>query len=308
MRGRSESLLERYSPGYSTAVPSFDGAQLYLAGGGPQRAVIGTEADERIVVDLESLGDGLTEAADRPLVPASFQPGGVSGPAFIWAVAPDDGSAYVARVDPATLDVVAGPTPVDRPPGPLHLLGDGRILLDSWDGASVMAVLDGDLVGDPATLDDSNGLRSLVGHDPTTGVVALGADDGRIAIFDPMSSSIRTLAVLPGAMSLAAFSPDGATLAVALNDLGVQLVDVKTGDLLGAPMAGSDIDFDVQPSVRWSADGASVWYESGGDLHEVAADPAVWIDTACRVVGRDLTAEEWQRFVADEGPSVSACA
>jgi hypothetical protein len=49
--------------------------------------------------------------------------------------------------------------------------------------------------------------------------------------------------------------------------------------------------------------------------HRYPLDPAVWLAEACRIVGRDLTPEEWRRYVPTDpyratcsdlgGPSVS---
>jgi len=50
-----------------------------------------------------------------------------------------------------------------------------------------------------------------------------------------------------------------------------------------------------------------MWIFATGKLLEVPLNPERWIEKACQVVGRDLTREEWDRYVPGDEPPMSVC-
>ena len=36
-------------------------------------------------------------------------------------------------------------------------------------------------------------------------------------------------------------------------------------------------------------------------------DPPIWRDEACTLAGRNLTEEEWERYLPNEGPRQATC-
>jgi WD40 repeat protein len=108
-----------------------------------------------------------------------------------------------------------------------------------------------------------------------------------------------------------AWRSDGLALASAGGDGTVRLWDGATGQELGGPLRGHEID-QYGPtsvnSVAWRPDGA-VLASAGGDgtvrLWDVS--PVSWQARACRVVGRNFSQAEWQRFVDPDTPYQCTC-
>jgi len=46
---------------------------------------------------------------------------------------------------------------------------------------------------------------------------------------------------------------------------------------------------------------------TSGRLLEIPLDPERWVERACDIVGRDLTSDEWQRYVPGDEDVQSAC-
>jgi WD40 repeat protein len=99
--------------------------------------------------------------------------------------------------------------------------------------------------------------------------------------------------VFPGFTLALAASPDGRWLAGLGTDGELALFDLTARELVGRPLPpphGGGWGFPA-----WSTDSTAVtvWYESGDTVRwEVDADR--WIDRACQVAHRDLTADEWR--------------
>ncbi|MDH3683166.1 MAG: WD40 repeat domain-containing protein, partial [Acidimicrobiia bacterium] len=117
----------------------------------------------------------------------------------------------------------------------------------------------------------------------------------------------REVTIVPtfGPVSSLAFARDGAVLAIGTADGSVRLWDVER---------------EVSRGVLWrSGVGISngAWYEEESDsiwvvvsdtqLVRLPLDPDIHLDRACEIVGRDLTQEEWDRFVPGGGPVRSTC-
>jgi WD40 repeat protein len=91
---------------------------------------------------------------------------------------------------------------------------------------------------------------------------------------------------------------DGSTIAVRGGDGVVTLVDVASGVQVGPAFTMTPDD---QLYASLAIDGSTLTY--GGGLHSairvVDLDPETWIDAACRIAGRNLTAAEWATYVGD---------
>jgi hypothetical protein len=88
-----------------------------------------------------------------------------------------------------------------------------------------------------------------------------------------------------------------------VSDRTVRLVDVATraqlGDGIRVPLAeiGASLRPDGRVLAVHSTFGVALW-----DL-----DPTSWEDAACRVAGRNLTREEWDRYVGELAPYRATC-
>ncbi len=106
------------------------------------------------------------------------------------------------------------------------------------------------------------------------------------------------------------FSPDGRYLADTTLNGGVRLWDAKTGvgygdrELIASDRPVSvepDFDFPEPARAAFSPDGR--FLAIGGIDNRpmlLRIDPAVWAQRACAVAGRNLTREEWNRYLPDE--------
>jgi WD40 repeat protein len=101
-----------------------------------------------------------------------------------------------------------------------------------------------------------------------------------------------------GGVNSVAFSPDGKRLASSSGDYTVRLWDVETGQPLGEPLKGHDNNV---MSVAFSPDGqhlasgstdSTVWLWDV-DLHS-------WQQRACGIANRNLTPEEWRKYLSDQ--------
>lgn len=179
---------------------------------------------------------------------------------------------------------------------------------------------------------------------PDGGLFVFGSD-GTVNVFD--STGARTdVAVAHGGDALVtAFDHSSGLLAIAAGPLGVTILDLATGNL--EPVPGDDfvaglgfarsgellIITRVDGSVRiWDMDrrsdsgviplgsGAkvlsplwyddltdSMWIATSGDLTRISLDPKRWVQRACEIVERELTADEWRRFVPGDAPAEPAC-
>jgi WD40 repeat protein len=94
-----------------------------------------------------------------------------------------------------------------------------------------------------------------------------------------------------------AFSPDGATLAVAGWDNTIRPVDVETGQPLGVPLS---LHTDRIAGLAFSPKGeylaSSSW---DARIYIWTMDPDAWRARACMYAGRNLTRQEWATYLPD---------
>ena len=143
-------------------------------------------------------------------------------------------------------------------------------------------------------------------------VVAAGSDGlvafsgiGGLAILDPLEEGSSVLIEGLGTVVGMTFVDGGRHLVTVESDGTVQLWDAVTGASIGMLVDGGG---STPSSTPWfDSDLGTVWVASAGRLLEISLDPARWIEKACEFVARDLTQDEWDRYVPGDLPLRSTC-
>jgi WD40 repeat protein len=196
----------------------------------------------------------------------------------------------VAEADDA---VGAYPAPGD---GLYVMLSDGR--LRTYDSSGSM------------TSEIPTGLFNLsfATGDETSGRLAFGGFWGELptgaVIVDPASSQVQVLPDV-GRVANLRFVRDGELLVVISLDGTVRLWDVESGEFAGVIWDGTG----ANPGNALTYDEAtdSLWLFSSGRLLRLPLDPDRWAERACEIAARDLTQEEWDRYVPGDEPLQTSC-
>ena len=144
----------------------------------------------------------------------------------------------------------------------------------------------------------------LIAVDPVSGRVVVASTRGEVVIIDPATGDTETLPTLEPVSNIG-FGRDGELLAVTGLDGTIRLWDVERNASAGVAWSGAGA---VGGSPSWfDADSNSMWVASSGKVLNIPLGPAQWVEQACDVVGRDLTQDEWDRYVPGDGQRQSAC-
>jgi WD40 repeat protein len=87
------------------------------------------------------------------------------------------------------------------------------------------------------------------------------------------------------------FSPNGQLLATSGNGGNLLLFDATTGEAIGTHLTTTG-------ASAFAPDGNTLLILSDtGEVHRFDVDPSSWVRRACSIAGRQLTADEWQRYL-----------
>jgi WD40 repeat protein len=120
----------------------------------------------------------------------------------------------------------------------------------------------------------------------------------RSSILPPIEGHTRTITSID-------FAPDGHFFASASVDGTIMLWDLKTYERLGPPLIGHEGRVE---SVAFGPDGHTI--ASGGEDGTVRIwdmDVESWLRRACFIANRNLSREEWSRYLGADMPYRKTC-
>lgn len=179
----------------------------------------------------------------------------------------------------------------------------------SVDGGLHVLALDGMLT----TYDAAGGLLSefdtgagevqIITLDPETERLAVGTFGG-VALIDTITGETQQLQGGEKVTNLG-FARNGSMLVITGADGTVRLWDLERNAPAGLVWDGTGSVFS---SPSWyDPETDSVWVATSGLLMEVPLDPQRWVQQACDLVGRELTEDEWERWIPGDDPPQSTC-
>jgi WD40 repeat protein len=251
--------------------------------------------------------DGSVRVADiltgttRLLAPAGGGAiAGVASAAGVLAWATTAGAVTVARGDSST-ELVTNAGPVTA----IAVAVDGRAVAVGV-GAPANAVVLWELDDpDRPVILSGHGLKvTSIAFSPAGDVVASGSDDQDIRLWS--TGTHELMGVLSGHTDLVqalAFAADGTVLASGSEDFTIRVWDVRERRQLGQPWRW--IEGPVR-ALSVAPDGRSLVAANGPVVVQWAFDDDGWGQLACRLAGRELTAE-WATL-APSLPPTQLCA
>jgi WD40 repeat protein len=145
-------------------------------------------------------------------------------------------------------------------------------------------------------VDDGVGAVYSVGFSPDGRTLAAAGGTTNLRLFDVGSgAAIGSIPVDTTYTVSLSWSPDGSTIVTGGWDGSVKLVDVAARTVIGS-LPGP---VDLYNTVAFTPDGKWVFvvYDETGRGIRWTYDAAAWAQRACKVAGRTLTQDEWNRFL-----------
>ncbi len=250
--------------------------------------------------------DGLfTRWEDGQLV-EQFNPGGVTeggtrlGDLYGHVFEDDNGNRRAALIDLGSSVVEVLFEVFVEDAFEAHPTPDGGMVVIDDEGLLSEFDAGGALISELATQAIGTGFITV---DPPSGMVAVADREGAVTIIDLEAGEVETLPVVEPIANLG--FGRGGLLAITGADGSVRLWDVVRNSSAGVAWEGSGA---TAGSPSWyDPETSSMWVASSGKLLNIPLDPGVWIQRACDVIGRDMTQDEWDRYVPRGGEVQSAC-
>ncbi len=282
-----------------------DPARPRLAAGGSETLLVaGLDGQHRRSIDV---GGRATEIAFSPdgrilavAIDGSREPFESSGP----------GSGAVRFVDPDSGAAAAPTIELNEPAIGLAYSRDGRTVgvITYNNLLHLYSVADGRESGPPIENVDSP-ITSL-DFSPDGARVAVGLASGAVRQYDlgthePVGGLLEGD---PNGVYGVAYSPDGTLLVgTTLGFSTTQLWDARSGVLLGTRLTGGRVPYSYQTFVVDHLIGSRPAFSPSGDSLMAPGfpgasvlwnlDPSSWRTAACSIAGRELTDEEWDRYL-----------
>lgn len=229
-----------------------------------------------------------------------FAAGDASGAVSLW-----DFSSSPARSIP--LDV----SDIDKPVTSLALDSNGTLLAAGYANGTVLFwdVTTAPPTPLPVGNSHTKEVTSLAFSSDGL-VLASGSADKFVRLWDMRTQTSHDVLGLEERVVSLALSADTELLAAGLENGCVALWDIATRQRIGLLGAGCQSQNVPQlspiASVAFADDGASlVAVTSGGTLVRWDTSPISWKDLACRLAGRNLSDEEWLKYLGSDQPQLT---
>ncbi|NKE57870.1 TIR domain-containing protein [Lentzea sp. PSKA42] len=132
--------------------------------------------------------------------------------------------------------------------------------------------------------------------------------DESIEVWDARGTSLRrTVPRDPSYLAGVAASPDSALVAQLRVDRVLVLTDLATGELVGEVRLADQRSRFGRIGMAFTGNKNLVTAVSARKLYSWNFAPDNWVRAACASAGRDLTADEWRRYVGTEPPADLTC-
>ncbi|NNE95810.1 MAG: protein kinase [Acidimicrobiales bacterium] len=210
-----------------------------------------------------------------------------------------DDSAPGAAENVVTVETTIDPA---DPFGMAHPSPDGGLIVIDDLGLLTEYGPDGEIVRQIETGASSPVSMTI---DPTGARLATSSINGGVFIVDLFTDAVE---LVPGnyiASSLG-LNEDGSTLGISVWGGEVRMYDPGSGEI-PTLIWDSTGTFGAEPGW-FDAQNNSLWLPASGKVLEIPLDPARLVAKACEIVDRDLTQDEWDRYVSDGQQARSACA
>lgn len=270
------------------------------------------------IILLWSDTDLTLRAADESQYPKPTTTFGMDSPSSVpqaWVAA---SSGVAARLTPGGVEVRARGRDFLLPGSPrratqLAISSDGRFvaassLEDNAHSRAMWEISQG--VPRAIPIQGKDHITFALAFSPSNNLLATAEFTG-LYLWDAATGKLVGENVEPNRTSAnnLAFSPDGSSIALVLHGGEVLLVDTATQRLLGTHVFAGTEDFLHGPStVAFSPDGRSLFIHKGdGAVLKWEADAKDWAARACSVAGRNLSRDEWKRYIGDTIPYHRTC-
>ena len=307
---RRTASFEAFRGRSATAIDySADGRRLAVAGQGGGVGVWDVESGEQLGALLRApRGPRGPETLNSRTVPAlAFGQGDllaaaeVGGAVRIWDVGRHELLRPPLRLPPSVEALAFSPD------GSQLAIPFGAYSGESPNGVEILDVGSGERVARPST----DGEVGSVAFSPDGSLLAGGEVDGGALLWatDDWRRVGRPLALRNASTLEVEFSPDGHTLATSHSDHSAALWDVASQEPIGPRLTATtgEPGEDMAVTARFTPDGARLFVVSEARRAiRWEVDPAAWRRQACRLMGGDLTPEEWEE-IAPERDYIEVC-